>query len=106
MTPEGTHRSLTVKSECVDDKCIVYCTGDLVDAGCALLHQSVMELLPQYKIIVLDLAQLVWIDSMGIGTLVRLQVACKAAGSKLQLINVRKQITEVLTITNLLGIFA
>ena len=106
MAPEGTHHSLTVKSECSDDKCIVFCTGDLVANGCALLHQNVLALLPDNKLIVLDLTNMVWIDSMGLGTLVRLQVACKAAGSKLQLVNVRKQITELLSLTNLLGIFA
>jgi len=62
--------------------------------------------MPGNKHIVLDLTDLQWVDSMGLGTLVRLYVGCKAAGCKLELINLGKRVRELLGLTNLLGIFA
>lgn len=70
------------------------------------MQKTVSELIPDSKLIVLDLSELEWVDSMGLGTLVRLYVACKAAGCQLQLVNVGKRINELLSLTNLLGIFA
>ena len=104
MAPEGTH-SLTVKSERIDDKSIVHCTGDLVTTGCAYLQKTVAELLPGSKLIQLDLTHLNWIDSMGLGTLVRLYASAKSGGSCLELINLGKQIRELLGITHLLSLF-
>ncbi len=105
MAPEGTH-SLILKSERLDDKSIVHCSGDLVAGGCGLLQKAISELLPDSKPIMLDLSALEWIDSMGLGTLVRLHVKCKAAGCQLQLVNVGKRIRDLLVLTNLVGVFA
>ncbi len=105
MAPEGTH-SLTLKSERLDDKSIVHCSGDLVAGGCGLLQNAISELLPGSKLIMLDLGDLEWIDSMGLGTLVRLHVKCKAAGSQLRLVNVGKRIKDLLVLTNLISVFA
>ena len=106
MALEGTPHSLTVTFERLDDRCVVQCGGDLVGGGCGFLQEKVSELLPDSKIIVLDLRDLEFIDSMGLGTLVRLRVKCKEAGCQLQLDNVGKRINELLSLTNLLGIFA
>jgi len=45
------------------------------------------------------------VDSMGLGTLVRLYVSAKSAGSCIELINLGKQIRELLGITNLITVF-
>jgi anti-sigma B factor antagonist len=42
---------------------------------------------------------------MGLGTLVRLYVSAKSGGSCLELINLGKQVRELLGITNLLSLF-
>jgi anti-sigma B factor antagonist len=42
---------------------------------------------------------------MGLGTLVRLYVSAKSAGSCIELINLGKQIRELLGITNLITVF-
>ena len=106
MAPEGTPHSITVESERFADKWVVHCGGDLVGDGCSFLQEQVCELLPESKLIVLDLTDLERIDSMGLGTLVRLHVSCKAAGCRLQLDDVGKRIKELLSLTSLLGIFA
>ena len=52
-----------------------------------------------------DLAELTFVDSMGLGTLVQLYVSAKSGGSCLELINLGKQVRELLGITHLLGLF-
>lgn len=106
MAPDETHHSLILKSECSTDKCLIHCSGELVANGCVYLLKTVTELLPATRLIVLDLSDLEWIDSMGLGTLVRIYNASKSAGCQLQLVNVGKRINELLILTNLVGIFA
>jgi anti-sigma B factor antagonist len=106
MEPEGTPHSFTVALQRLNDKCIVKCIGDLVGGGCGVLQKQVSDLLPHSKLIVLDFNHLEFIDSMGLGTLVRLHISCKEAGCRLHLDNVGKRIKELLSLTNLLHLFA
>jgi anti-sigma B factor antagonist len=55
---------------------------------------------------VLDLTELTHMDSMGLGTLVRLYVSTKSAGCELKLINLGPKIRQLLSVTNLLSVFA
>jgi anti-sigma B factor antagonist len=77
-----------------------------VSGVCSFLYNKIHALIPDTKLIVLDLTDLEWVDSMGLGTLVRLYVASKSAGVKLQLVNLAPKVRELLGLTNLLGIFA
>ncbi len=53
----------------------------------------------------LDLTDLIHMDSMGLGTLVRLVVSAKSNGCRLELVNQGKRVRQLLGITHLLGIF-
>jgi anti-sigma B factor antagonist len=53
----------------------------------------------------LDLSDLTLIDSMGLGTLVRLYVSSRSAGCSLELINLGKRVRELLGLTHLLSVF-
>lgn len=99
--------SLTVEIEQKGDRCaVVHCRGRLVSGVCSFLSDKVRKLIPDNNLIVLDLTDLEWIDSLGIGTLVRLYVGCKSAGCRLQAIHLGKRVRELLGMTNLLGIFS
>ena len=63
-------------------------------------------LIADSKRILLDLADVQWIDSMGLGALVRLHVVSKKNGCQLQLINVGQRVKDLLILTNLLGVFS
>jgi anti-sigma B factor antagonist len=65
----------------------------------------VCPLIPDSKRIVLDLTDLIQLDSMGLGTLVRLYVSSKSGGCELVLIHLGKRVRELLGITNLLSVF-
>jgi len=84
---------------------IVHCHGRLVAGVGNVLYKRVHGLLPEAKCIVLDLTDVAFVDSMGLGTLVRIYVSAKAAGSRVELVNLGKQIRELLGITNLLSVF-
>ncbi len=83
---------------------LVICHGRLVAGTADILYSTVRELIPGSSRIILKLADVQHTDSMGLGTLVRLYVAAKSAGSSLELMNLGKQLQHLLGITNLLNI--
>jgi anti-sigma B factor antagonist len=85
---------------------VVRCNGKLVAGVNDVLYRKVSELIPETKRIVLDLTNLARVDSMGLGTLVRLYVSCRSAGCSLELINLGKQVRQLLGTTHLLSVFA
>jgi len=97
---------LTLQISVTNGAAVVRCGGKLVAGVTDLLYDQVRKLLPETKHIVLDLTDLKQMDSMGIGTLVRLYVSAKSAGCDLQLINLGKRIRELLGVTHLLSVFA
>jgi anti-sigma B factor antagonist len=96
---------LTIDVEMVGTVPVVHCHGRLVLGATSVLYDGVRELIPHSKRIILDLTDLKHTDSMGIGTLVRLYVSAKAAGCSLELINLSKQMQNLLGLTNLFSIF-
>ena len=85
---------------------VVRCNGKLVAGVNDLLYSQVSQLIPDSKRIVLDLTYLTRVDSMGLGTLVRLSVSARSAGCSLELVNLGKQVRQLLGMTNLLSVFA
>ncbi|MGH9605565.1 MAG: STAS domain-containing protein [Terracidiphilus sp.] len=104
MAQEKTPDSLTLLVERKGEMAVVHCSGRLVAGVTHFLVAKVSPLIPQYKRIVLDLTELNRVDSMGLGTLVRLYCSAKTAGCKFELINLGKQIREMLGVTNLLSV--
>lgn len=96
---------LNVEVQPSDNRYLVHCRGKLIAGVCGTLYQKVHALIADRKPIVLDLADLEWIDSMGIGTLVRLHAGCRQTGCRLQLIHLDKRVKELLALTGLLGVF-
>jgi anti-sigma B factor antagonist len=97
---------LTLDVELKTGKALIHCHGRLVGGTSNVLYARVHELLPVCKRITLDLTDLKFVDSMGLGTLVGLYISAKKVDSCLELINLGKQIRELLGITHLLGVFA
>jgi anti-sigma B factor antagonist len=97
--------SLTFNVERKGNTALVHCHGRLVAGVCNAFYAKLHPLIAEHKRIVLDLTELALVDSMGMGTLVRLYVSAKSAGSRIELINLGKQVRELLGITNLLSLF-
>jgi anti-sigma B factor antagonist len=101
--PAGT--LLAIKVDRNRTPLVVECSGRLVSGVNNLLYLEVSQLIPGNKRIVLDLNGLTHMDSMGIGTLVRLYVSARSAGCALELVNVGKPIRQLLGVTNLIAVF-
>lgn len=106
MPNAAVAKTLTLDVEQKGSQAVVHCHGRLVSETGNILYTKVRELIPVNNCIVLDLTDLKFVDSMGLGTLVRIYVSSKSGGATLQLVNLGKQIRELLGITNLMTIFA
>ncbi|HTC75040.1 MAG TPA: STAS domain-containing protein [Edaphobacter sp.] len=97
--------SLTLDLECTNEVIIVHCHGQLVSELSDIFYAKIRPIIPGSKRIVLDLANVTRMDSMGLGTLVGLYTSARAAGCEMQLLHVGKRIRELLGLTNLLSVF-
>lgn len=104
MFTPATATPLTLEVERKDDVVTIHCRGKLVAGVTGVLTERVKGEIPGSKRIILDLTGVTHMDSMGVGTLVRLYVSAKSAGSTLQLINLAPRIRQLLGITNLLSV--
>src|ERR1700719_4443168 len=97
---------LRLESRPVGDVLIVQCHGRIV-AGDEVftLHSQVGDSIEKYGDVVLQLDQVEFVDSSGLGALVRLMRAARAKGGDLKLSGVPDRIRKMLQLTNLLSQF-
>jgi anti-sigma B factor antagonist len=105
MAHEAAASPLTLEVDRTAEAAIVRCNGRLVTGMHTSLYSKVSELIPHSKRIVLDLSGLTFMDSTGLGTLVRLYVVARSAGCSLELLNLGARIRELFRIANLLSVF-
>jgi anti-sigma B factor antagonist len=98
--------SLSLLSRRVGNIAVVTCRGRIVEgAESAALRDHLNALLPQDPNIILDLGEVQFIDSSGIGLLIRFLTRTQTAGGNLTLCAVPASIGRVLKITHLRTIF-
>jgi len=74
--------------------------------GDEMLKDKVNSLVNQgHKKLVLNLAEVPYIDSAGLGEIVRAYTTVSRQGGSLKLLNLTKRITDLLSITKLLTVF-
>jgi anti-anti-sigma factor len=83
----------------------VRCTGRLIAETSPLLKNEVKPLLPNKRRVILDLTELSYMDSSGLGALVGLYISAKKSSCELQLVNLSPRIRELLGVTTLLSVF-
>ena len=94
MPEPGVANLLTLEVETAGDVAVVKCHGKLVAGVTDVLYNQVSHLFPTAKRIVLDLSDLTYMDSMGLGTLVRLYASTKSRGIKLELVHLGKRVRD------------
>jgi anti-sigma B factor antagonist len=97
---------ITFEIERDGDAAVVKCHGRLVLGTSEEFYQEVKHLLPQTKVVIVDLADLTYVDSMGLSTLVRLYAASQQVGCQFKLLHLGQQLRNVLKMTNLLSVFS
>ena len=81
---------------------IVHCTGRITAETMELLRTTVKPLLSQGERVALDLANVNYMDSAGLGTLVGLYTSAKTASCQFKLINLERRLKELLSVTQLI----
>ena len=97
---------LSFESRRVGDIAVVTCRGRIVEGEeSQALQRHVNELLPFGSDILMNLGGVEFIDSSGLGLLVRLLTRIRAAAGNLQLCALTPRTREVLRVTRLSGVF-
>jgi anti-sigma B factor antagonist len=90
----------------IDGVIVVYLSGAIFfGEESASLRLLVKDLLKQSRQIVLDLGDVTYIDSGGLGTLVALYASARKIGGDIKLARVGRRANEVLQITKLVTLF-
>ena len=84
---------------------VVCCSGRIVTGETETLHSHFRELLLDRSDILLDLGEVVFIDSSGLGLLVRLLTSTRRASGDLKLCRVPENVRKVLKLTNISSLF-
>ena len=103
--PEASEKVLTLAIERDGDTAVVKCYGRLVAGTTEEFYEEVKQLLPQTKSVVVDLAELTYVDSSGLGTLVRLHATARKLDCEFKLLHLGKQLRNLLKLANLLSVF-
>jgi anti-anti-sigma factor len=106
MSETAAAELFTLKIQQSGATATVYCHGRLVAGVTDQLYGPLCKLLPEVKHLILDLGDVTFMDSMGLGTLVRLYVSSRSAGCSLELIHLGKRVRELLGVTGLLNVFS
>lgn len=95
-------RPFSYEVELSGDKTIIKCHGRIVSETAGELKELVRPMIPKCRRLVLDLTDVDFVDSSGLGTLVGLKVSAgSAAYCSLEFINFSPQVKELLHITKL-----
>ena len=98
--------ALKLTSRTVDGVKIYDCVGRIVfgdEAG--QLRETIKKELPENSRVILNLAEVSYIDSGGIGTLVSLFTTARNAGGDIKLLHLTKRVGDLLQITKLITVF-
>ena len=99
--------NLKLGNRSVDGITIVDCSGRItLGEGSVVLRDSIKDLLGKgQKKILLNLGDVNYIDSSGIGELVSAYTTVKNQGGELKLLNLTKKVHDLLQITKLYTVF-
>jgi anti-anti-sigma factor len=85
----------------------IYCHGKLITENTADVRALISPILARGGRIILDFSDLEYLDSSGLGAIVALKVSSiHRAHGKLELVNLKPRIQKLLSLTNLLQVFA
>ena len=95
-----------MSSRTVDGILVLTLSGRIVfGEESSLLRDTVKKAIPENKRIVLNLGDVNYIDSGGLGTLVALHTTASNAGGNIRLANLTKRVGDLLQVTKLLTVF-
>jgi anti-anti-sigma factor len=103
MTQDATARAQELKFDThqAGGETTVVCSGKIVSVTSPLLVSTVQSYIPESKGITLDLTNVEYVDSSGMGALVKLWISTKRADCGFRVVNLNEKIKDLLRISNL-----
>ena len=96
-----TTPTLTLATEKTPTEATVRCSGRITMENAARLRETARALIAEHKRLVIDLSDVNYLDSSGLGMIVGVYVSAKRAGCQLKLINLRPRVKEIFTLARL-----
>jgi anti-sigma B factor antagonist len=104
--PQRSFMQLKLATKTKDGIIIVDCTGRIVfGEESSLMRETVKKAISENNRIVLNLGEVNYIDSGGLGTLVALRTTAQNAGGTIKLTSLTKRVGDLLQVTKLLTVF-
>jgi anti-anti-sigma factor len=100
-----TAPELRLKIERLPQMTIVRCTGKVMIETWPLFSTTVRDLIPEGKLIRVDLSEVELVDSTGIGAFVSVWASAKKSGCDLKFTKPNKRVQDVVEITRLQDLF-
>src|ERR1700720_1473767 len=106
MGPRSDLMQLKLTTRTKDGILVVDCNGRIVfGEESSLLRDTIKKAVTENNRIVLNLGEVNYIDSGGLGTLVALHTTANNAGANIKLANLTKRVGDLLQVTKLLTVF-
>ena len=99
---------MQIEERVVGDVAVIQVLGDITlgKGGDVILKDKIQSLLQQgYRKLLLDLGNVSYVDSAGLGQLVQVYATTSHLGGSLKLLNLTKRLKDLLVLTKLLTVF-
>ena len=96
---------LILQTEKTLGEMLVRCDGKITSSSSGLLKATVNGLMLENRIVVLDLGNVSYVDSSGLGALVGLYISSRRTSCSLKLRNLTDRVKELLHLTRLTQFF-
>lgn len=96
---------LALRTDKKADEAVVYASGRITLATASLLQQTIRGLIPETRRIVLDLTNVNYIDSTGIGAMVSVYLSASRTQCDFKVVNAQPRIRDLFEITRLSAVF-
>jgi len=96
---------LSLETVKTPEETVVRCTGRITSGTTALLQTTVRSLIPGTQCVVLDLTNVTYLDSSGLGAIIGVYLSAKRQHCGLKLIKMNERLQELFRITRLASVF-
>jgi len=96
---------LILQTEKTPGEMLVRCDGKITSSSSGLLKATVNSLMLENRTVVLDLGNVSYVDSSGLGALVGLYISSRRTSCSLKLRNLTDRVKELLHLTRLTQFF-
>ena len=103
--PLASAPELSLHTDKTGDEMLVRCAGKITTSSSGLLKATVNSLMLENPIVVLEMGEVSYVDSSGLGALVGLYISSRRTSCSLKLRNMNGRLAELLQITRLTQFF-